>query len=63
MLPNLASLDSMSVVATHLRRRAAECRQLAANARDARDCAYLRDIAEELDAEADRVEAGEGKLR
>ena len=46
----------MSEHALRLRRRAADCRALAKNARDGRDRDLLTDIADDLDAEADRIE-------
>ena len=51
------SLLPMPEDVLRFRRQAADCRQLAKNARDARDRDLLNDIAEELDAEADRIEA------
>ena len=47
----------MSEEALRFRRRAADCRALAKTARDARDRDLLNDIADELDAEADKIEA------
>jgi hypothetical protein len=43
--------------AMRFRMRAADCRQLATKVAEARDRDLLNDIAEELDAEADRIEA------
>ena len=42
--------------ARRFRQRSCDCRQLAASARDARDRRILIDLAEELDAEADRID-------
>lgn len=42
---------------SHFRRRAAECRELAKAARDEVSRRELNDIADELDAEAERIDA------
>lgn len=39
------------------RRRAADCRLLAKNARDSRDRELLHEIAEDLEAEAEKIKA------
>lgn len=43
--------------ASHFRRRAAQCRELAMCARDELSRRELCDIADELDAEADKIDA------
>jgi hypothetical protein len=45
----------MSEEARRFHRHAFDCRQLAEKARDQRDAALLRDIADDLDAEAERI--------
>lgn len=47
----------MSDEANSLRSRAAECRRLSGAARDARDRDTLANMASELDAEADKIDA------
>ena len=49
----------MSNDADRFRRRAADCRDLSQSARDVRDRSLLKDMAEELDAEADKIDAEE----
>ena len=51
----------MSEEALRFRKRAADCRALAKSARDARDRDLLNDIADDLDAEADKIEAAEAQ--
>jgi len=51
----------MSEEALRFRKRAADCRALAKNARDARDRDLLNDIADDLDAEADKIEAAQAQ--
>jgi hypothetical protein len=46
----------MSEESPELRRRAANCRDLAQRARDSRDRDMLKEIADELDAEADKMD-------
>ena len=43
--------------AQHFRERASDCRALAKSARNEDDAALLEEIADEMDAEAERVEA------
>lgn len=45
--------------ARRFRRRAADCRALAQSVADKRDSELLMDIAEELDAEAEKIERQE----
>ena len=52
----------MAEEAERFRRRAADCRQIALDVRDRRDADLLRDIADELDAEADKIDRREGGL-
>jgi molecular chaperone GrpE (heat shock protein) len=49
----------MSEDAEHLRRRARECRELAPKARVEEVREYLLTIADELDGEADKIDASE----
>lgn len=49
----------MSDEAKRFRQRAYDCRQLAKGARDPRDQRLLEDIADDLDAEADKMDAEE----
>lgn len=53
----LMDWGSMSDDAKRFRRRAADCRQLAEDARDPRDRELLKDISKELDEEADKIDA------
>lgn len=48
---------AMGDEATEFRLRAAHCRELAKTARDEVSCRELNNIADELDAEADRIDA------
>jgi len=45
--------------AQKFRDRARDCRTLAKSARDAADAAMLEEIADEFEAEAEKVESGE----
>lgn len=47
--------------AQRFRDRARDCRTLAKSARDPADAALLGEIADELDAEADKIDGGDGR--
>jgi len=53
----------MGEEATQFRLRAAHCRELAKSARDEVSSQELNNIADELDAEADRIEAESSEPR
>jgi len=52
----------MSEDADRFRRRAAQCRRLAENARDEADRKQLREMADELAAEADKIDADDAEV-
>ena len=52
---------AVSDESAHFRSRAKQCRDLANGARDEASRRELNDIADDLDAEADRLDADEGQ--